>query len=263
MILNAVQAGEGQPVVLLHGLFGEARNFGSFQRALAAHFRVVAMDMRNHGASPHAPGMRYQTLGLDVIETMGALGIGVAAVVGDSMGGKAAMAAALTHPDRFGRLLVADIAPVAYQHGNAGIAAAMMAMPLESGLTRARADAALASAVADAGIRAFLLRNLRFDPAPSWRVGLDEIAAAVTDLEGWDETAFAGRHYDAPAWFVTGADSDYVSRDHRPAIRALFPASRFLAVKNAGHWLHADNPAGFLAVLEGFLTGWSRGNSVR
>jgi esterase len=62
---------------------------------------------------------------------------------------------------------------------------------------------------------------------------------------------------------VTGADSDYVSRDHRPAIRALFPASRFLAVKNAGHWLHADNPAGFLAVLEGFLTGWSRGNSVR
>jgi esterase len=256
MILNAIQAGEGQPVVLLHGLFGEARNFGTFQRALAARFHVVAMDMRNHGASPHAPDMRYQTLGQDVIETLDALKIGAAAIVGHSMGGKAAMAAALLWPARVGRLMVADIAPVAYQHGNAGIAAAMAAMPLKSGLSRAQADAALAGAVPDAGIRAFLLRNLRFGPEPAWRLGLADIAAAVPDLEGWDQAAFAHRRYDGQTWFVTGANSDYVSRDARPAIRGLFPAARFVAIKNAGHWLHADNPAGFAAVLDGFLAGW-------
>jgi esterase len=254
MILNAIQAGEGPPVVLLHGLFGAARNFGAIQRAVAPRFRVVALDLRNHGDSPHEPDMRYPTLAADVRETLLSLGIERAAVVGHSMGGKTAMAMALRWPDLVGRLLVADIAPVNYQHGNDTIADAMVAIPLTASLTRQQADAALADAVPRADIRAFLLQNLRFGTGPHWRIGLPEIAAAVPDLEGWNGVPGA---YTGPTLFVTGANSDYVLPEHRPIIRTQFPKARFVAVKNAGHWVHADNPAGFLSVLEAFLHDWA------
>ena len=253
MILNAIEAGEGPAVVLLHGLFGAARNFGAIQRALAPGFRVIAIDMPNHGDSPHPTDMRYPAQAADVRETLLSMGLEQAAVIGHSMGGKAAMALALGWPDQVGRLLVADIAPVPYQHGNAAIAQAMAAIALTPSLTRQQADAALAQAVPAPVIRAFLLQNLRFGSAPRWRIGLAEIAAAIPDLEGWVD--LPGRYY-GPSVFVTGANSDYVRAEHRPIIRALFPASRFVSVKNAGHWLHADNPAGFLSVVEAFLHDW-------
>jgi pimeloyl-ACP methyl ester carboxylesterase len=253
VILNATQAGDGPPVVLLHGLFGAARNFGAVQRALAPSFRVIALDMRNHGDSPHAPDMRYLTQATDICETLRSLGIYKAALIGHSMGGKAAMAMALRWPDQVGRLLVADIAPVSYQHGNDTITEAMAAIPLTPSLTRQEADAALAEAVPRPDIRAFLLRSLRFGASPHWRIGLAEITAAMRDLEGWIDLPGA---YQGPSLFVTGANSDYVLAEHRPIIRSQFPAARFVAIKNAGHWVHADNPAGFLSVVEAFLRDW-------
>ena len=254
MLLNHIDTGTGPPIVLLHGLFGAARNFGTVQRALAPLYRVIALDARNHGASPHAAGMRYATLATDVLETLDALGIARAAVLGHSMGGKTAMTIAVMAPERVGRLLVADIAPVPYQHANNSVAEAMRAIPLRAGLTRTEAEAALNEAVPIASVRTFLIQNLQFVPQPHWRIGLDEIAAAIPDLEGWEPPSGI---YPGPALFVSGAQSDYVRPEHRPLIRALFPAARFVTVKHAGHWLHADNPAGFLSVVEAFLHGWS------
>ena len=254
MILNAIEAGSGPPVILLHGLFGMARNLGAVQRALAQRFRVVALDLRNHGASGHASDMRYATMAADVIETMDAMGALPAAVIGHSMGGKTAMQAALLRPDAVARLAVADIAPVVYPARNHPIAAALRAIPLSAPLTRAGADAALAGAIPDPALRAFLLGNLVVGPRPSWRIGLDEITAALPDLEGWD--APFTPPYAAPTLFIAGDRSDFIRSEYRGAIRGLFPASRFVTVKNSGHWLHADNPAGFLGVLEGFLHGW-------
>jgi esterase len=256
MILRAIQSGDGPPVVMLHGLFGAARNFGAVQRALAPRFRVIALDMRNHGDSPHAPDMRYATLAADVRETLGSLGVERAAVIGHSMGGKAAMALALRSPEVVARLLVSDIAPVAYQHGNTSIAEALEAIPLTAELTRQAADVALTGAVPRQDIRAFLLQNLRFGAEPRWRIGLPEIAAAIPDLEGWEVISDAS--YGGPALFVAGANSDYLLPAHRPLIRENFPRARFVTVKHAGHWVHADNPAGFLAVVEAFLQDWLR-----
>jgi len=201
--------------------------------------------------------MRYATMAEDVLETLTAMGATPAALLGHSMGGKAAMRTALLHPDAVERLLVADIGPVVYPPHNHPIVAAMQAIPLHDGLTRAAADTALAAAVPSAAVRAFLLQNLRLGMPPIWRIGLDEIAAALADLEGWDgptaatapDAVYAGR-----TLFVAGETSDYITRDDRPLIRALFPAARFVTVKHAGHWLHADNPAGFLAVVEAFLS---------
>lgn len=251
MNLHAIASGEGRPLVLLHGLFGSAGNFGAVQKRLAAgRRRVVALDLRNHGASPHSPGMHYCAMAEDVRDTLAAMNLLPCALLGHSMGGKVAMAMALATPAAVARLLVADIAPVRYPPHLAAYAAAMLALELSPSLTRAQADAALAATVADAGVRGFLLHNLRLGATPRWRIGLGEIAAAMDDIQDWPE--IDAPPYAGPTLFLAGARSDYVRDEHRPAIRARFPAARFATLKNAGHWLHADDPEGFLAVVEAF-----------
>ncbi len=252
MRLHVIEAGAGATVAILHGLFGSARNFATIQRRLAARFRVLALDLRNHGDSPRAAGMDYATLAEDVRETLAALGALPAAVVGHSMGGKVAMRLALAAPAAVSRLAVCDIAPVPYpSHGHRAYVAAMRALPLSPALTRAAAEAALAEAVPSAPLRQFLLHSLRFGAAPSWRLGLAEIAAAMPAIESWE--APLGASYAGPTLFLTGGRSDYVRSEYRPAIRALFPHARFVTLKQAGHWLHADDPEGFLAAIAAFL----------
>ncbi len=254
MLLNTAEtgSGDGPPLVVLHGLFGAARNWTAIARRLSARHRVLAMDLRNHGASPRAEAMDYPAMAADVAETMEAAGAAPAAVLGHSMGGKTAMALALTRSGLVSRLLVADIAPVPYPPRQARIVAAMRAVPLRPGLARREADAALlAEGVQDPATRAFLLQNLRFEgEAPAWRCGLDEIAAALADIEGFPE--FASR-YEGPALFLLGERSDYVQPEHRPRIRGLFPAARFLTLRGTGHWLHAEKPEEFAGVAEAFF----------
>ena len=246
MRLHALESGAGSPVVLLHGLFGSARNLGALARHLAPHHRVLALDQRNHGDSSHDPAMDYPTLAADVLETMAAANAIPAAVVGHSMGGKTAMQLALTAPRAVSRLVVADIAPIAYPSHFGGYLPAMQAVL--PAMSRTQADAALAAAVPDAGVRTFLLGNFR--PGLGWRVGLAAIAAALPAIEGWPGSA--GR-YDGSALFITGARSDYVPAAARPAIASLFPRARFITIENAGHWLHADQPAAFNAAVTEFL----------
>jgi esterase len=252
MILHATEAGQGDCLVLLHGLFGAARNFGAVQRQLAQGRRVIALDLRNHGASPHHPDMRYFAMAADVLETLDRLSALPATLLGHSMGGKVAMQASLMQPDIIAGLIVADIAPVAYPSHHHAIAEAMASLPTSRGMTRTQADAALARAVPDAGIRAFLLQNLRLGAAPGWRLGLAEIIAALPRIEAWD--APVDTRYVGPTLFIAGAASNYIRTEHRPAIRSLFPKARFVTLKNAGHWLHAENPGGFVGVVEAFLT---------
>lgn len=252
MILKGTELGSGQPVALLHGLFGAAANFGTVQKRLAERHRVISLDLRNHGASPHAPFMSYPAMAEDVLETLRARGALPCSLVGHSMGGKVAMAAALEAPGAITRLLVADIAPVTYPPVFRGYAQAMADLPLSADLTRVAADQALAASVDSPAVRAFLLQNLRFGAQPGWRIGLDAIAAGLHVLEGWpdlEENAYLG-----PTLFVSGARSDYILPEYRPIIRAMFPAARFAVLKNSGHWLHADNPEGFIALVDAFVT---------
>ncbi len=247
------QAGAGRPpVVLLHGLLGAGQNFGAVQKALAARgHRVLALDLRNHGNSPHAEGMAYAAMAADVAETLAGEAALPAAVIGHSMGGKVAMALALARPASVARLLVADIAPVAYPAPSfIAYLAAMRALALVPGLARRDADAALAAAVPEAPLRAFLLQNLIFaENPPRWRIGLEEITRGMGDIGGWPE--LPGR-YDGPVFVLAGDRSDYILPDHHAAFRRLFPAARFASVA-AGHWLHAENPSAFLAAAAAFL----------
>jgi esterase len=252
-MLHVIEAGHGEPtLVLLHGLFGSARNFGLVQREFASRRRTIALDLRNHGASPHDATMRYADMAADVMQALDRMSALPAILLGHSMGGKVAMQAALTHAESVARLIVADIAPITYPPHYRDIANAMLAMPLVSGMTRAEADAALTQSVPDAAMRAFLLQNLQVGKAPAWRIGLGEIVAAFGEIEGWDAPVDA--RYSGPTLFVAGATSRYIQPEHRPIIRSWFPSARFVTLKNAGHWLHADNPSGFIAVVEAFLT---------
>ena len=252
MRLAVTEAGQGHPVAFLHGLLGAGQNFGAVQKALAARgHRVLALDLRNHGSSPHAATMSYPEMAEDVAETLRAEGAWPAAVVGHSMGGKVAMALALAHGDGVERLVVADIAPVTYPTPLfTQYVAAMRAIPLRPGLTRREADAALVETVPNPALRGFLLQNLLFaENPPRWRVALETIAREMPSIGGWPDPP--GR-YDGPVLVLAGDKSDYILPEHHARFRALFPAARFAAIP-AGHWLHSENPLAFIAQVTAFL----------
>lgn len=252
MRLAVSETGEGPPVVLLHGLFGRARNLASIARALAPSHRVISLDLRNHGQSPHGAGMDYATLAADVVQTLDALGVARTAVVGHSMGGKTAMMLALQHGARVSRLAVIDIAPRPYAHHNAAVAQAMLGVTLDRPMTRAEAEAMLLPCVPLAATRSFLVQNFLPGPSPAWQIGLREIAACIGDIEAWPDLA-PGSGFAGPALFIAGAQSDYVTPAEHGVIRGYFPQAHIAHVADAGHWVHADQPRRLLDLLVPFL----------
>lgn len=252
MILNTIETGTGEPLVLLHGLFGAAQNWGGLAKRFGQRFRVLALDARNHGASAHAPSMDYATMAADVAETLTAHGVPKARVIGHSMGGKTAMMLALARPELVERLVVADIAPTQYKADSRAYVAAMQAMDLRPGMTRREAAAQLADAVAEETVRAFLVQNLAFDGnMPRWRVGLSDIAAGMSDIESFAPPE--GARYTGPTLFIRGTRSAYVREKHMDRIAELFPFVQHASL-DTGHWVHAEDPNGFLALVDSFLT---------
>ena len=249
--LNAIEAGEGPPLLILHGLLGSARNWAGIVRDLGDCRHAVAVDLPNHGASPWSEAMDYPFLAARAAEQIERLGP-PAAVIGHSMGGKVAMTLALTRPELVERLLVVDVAPVAYGHSFAPYIRAMRAVPLAAATRRADVDAVLARQIADPGVRAFLLQNLEGSAGSfRWRANLAALNAAMEEILGFPE--FDGRLYDGPTLFLAGAASDYVSPNYEGEIRRLFPQSRIERLAGAGHWVHADKPQEFLAAVRRFL----------
>lgn len=245
-MLNMIQyPGDGRPLVIAHGLFGSARNWGVIARKLGR--AVVAVDMRNHGDSPRCATQSYADMAGDLAEVIRHLG-GHADLLGHSMGGKAAMQLALTEGNLIGKLIVADIAPVAYQHDQSQYIRAMQALVLDGITSRMDADARLAPWVPDPALRAFFLQSLDVKTA-TWRLNLAALEAAMPQIIGWPETTGA---FPGPTLFLTGTKSHYVLPAYRDKIRALFPKARF-AKLNAGHWLHAERPAEFIETVQVFL----------
>jgi esterase len=252
MILSTTETGHGPAVILLHGLFGAGKNLGALARGLSRTFRVISLDLRNHGASLHSPITDYRSQAMDVAETMDHLDIPHAILIGHSMGGKVAMRLALDWPERCDALVVLDIAPLRYRHEFDAQLDAMRRLNLTADLTRQQADAAMAAAVADRALRAFLLNNLILGAAPRWRLGLDEIAAGMADILGWDEGEI-GLGYEKPALFLHGARSDYVDDAGRAAIAARFHHADVVTIADTAHWLHAERPDAVLRAVEAFL----------
>jgi pimeloyl-ACP methyl ester carboxylesterase len=255
VLLAATEYGAGPPVAILHGLFGSGRNWRSVGQALAAHHRVLAFDLRNHGASPWADGMAYDEMVADLQASLGARGIGRTALLGHSLGGKVAMVMALRHPAEVDRLVVADIAPVPYPPNLLGHVRAMRGLDLRGVTRRSEVDTRLAGAIPDAAERAFLLQNVVIgDGETRWRLNLDAIERGFPQITGFPELP-GDALYDGPTLFIAGARSNYIRREDEPRIRRLFPRAQIERIEAAGHWVHAEQPWAFIEIAGAFLSG--------
>lgn len=245
--LHPSEAG-APPLLIAHGLFGSGRNWNVIAKRLSDRGPVTAVDMRNHGASPFSGVHTYEAMAQDLADVITAQG-GPQDVLGHSMGGKAAMALALRVPNLVRRLVVADIAPVAYGHSQQGMIDAMRAVDLAAITRRSDADGALAQSIPDPGVRAFLLQSLDVK-ARKWRLNLDTLEAEMAKILSFPELPGV---FEGPTLFLSGALSPYVLPEHRAQIRRLFPKARFAKITGAGHWLHAEKPREFEAALRVFL----------
>ncbi|XP_032287030.1 protein ABHD11 [Phoca vitulina] len=246
-------------LVFLHGLFGSKTNFNSIAKALAHQTgrRVLTVDARNHGDSPHSPDMSYEAMSQDLQDLLPQLGLVPCVLIGHSMGGKTAMLLALQRPELVERLIAVDISPVETTPSSnfPSYMAAMRAVDIPDEVPRSSArklaDEQLSTIIQDMAERQFLLTNLvEVDGRFVWRVNLEALAQHVDKI-----LAFPPRQesYPGPTLFLLGGNSQYVRPSHHAEIRRLFPQAQMQTVPNAGHWIHADCPQDFVTAIRGFL----------
>ncbi|MEP9361479.1 alpha/beta fold hydrolase [Nocardioides sp. CN2-186] len=246
---------EGPLVAFCHGLFGQGKNWTTIAKELATDHRVLLVDMPHHGRSPWRDRFDYVDVADQVAELFTA--DDPVALVGHSMGGKAAMVLALRHPALVERLCVVDVSPVAYQKMSefSGYIQALQGIDLGRIERRSDADAALVDAVPNRTVRSFLLQNLHQDDGVwSWRPNLAVLGRDLAVLGGWPDDALAGTApYDGKTLWVNGQNSDYVRPEYVLAMDRWFPHNRRVTIKNAGHWVHSEQPEVFTEVLRRFL----------
>jgi pimeloyl-ACP methyl ester carboxylesterase len=268
--LAARHLGEAGPrVVFVHGLFGQGRNWTTIAKGLADRHRVTLLDLPNHGHSPWTDRVDYADMAGLLAAELESSGEPVT-LVGHSMGGKVAMTLALRRPELLRALVVVDIAPVEYPltGGRTDDAdeeaspfgdyiAAMKRIDLAGLERRDEADRALEAAVPSRMVRGFLLQSLVREGGGAggrwrWRLNLDLLERDLGELRGFPEPP-PGARYDGPVLWIAGANSHYVLDEDRPRMEELFPHTRLVRIKNAGHWVHSEQPEIFVETLRRFL----------
>jgi pimeloyl-ACP methyl ester carboxylesterase len=244
--------GQGEALIILHGLFGSSENWHSICTTLGQDLHDFALDQRNHGRSPHSQQMNYALMARDVYEFIRTQQISRTHLLGHSMGGKTAMQFALEFPEQLAKLIVVDISPRAYAPSHEQIFAALTSLSITQYETRKQIEDALASSLPDLALRRFLLKNLARDAGGRfyWRMGLSEIYKNYDQLCGAIDTeqSFAG-----PALFIRGETSPYLGPEDYDTITRLFPRAEFRTIPGAGHWVHAKQPTAFVEIVQEFL----------
>ena len=251
--LNFKEQGEGPTVVLIHGLFGSLDNLGLLARPLCEQYRVISVDLRNHGASFHSDEMSYPAQAADILALLGHLGLEQVALVGHSMGGKVAMQVAKQAPHKVSKLVVADIAPVAYPHARhknvfAGLNATLATPPQSP----SEGEAMLAGHLGVAGVGQFLLKSFAKGEAGwGWRFNVPALERNYANIMGWPDDE---RRFEGATLFIKGGDSDYMLPEYTGAAMAQFPAAKARVIAGTGHWLHAEKPVLFNKLVVDFLS---------
>ena len=250
-LVNFQQQGSGPDVLLIHGLLGSLENLNMVAKGLIENYRVTSIDVRNHGSSFHENEMSYKNLALDVINVLDHLNIKNTHILGHSMGGKIAMQTALFHPERVNKLLVADIAPVAYPPHHQKILEGLQSLDLGLLKSRKEADIALTPYVNLASTRQFLLKNLQSkDGKLSFKCDLDNIQSCYAQIMTGQN---AEQPFNGQTLFIKGGASDYINADHQEHIRSLFTNTHVKIISAAGHWLHAEKTTIFNKIVNDFL----------
>jgi esterase len=249
--LHCREYGQGDPLVILHGLCGSLDNWHAISRRLASRHHVFAVDQRNHGQSPHGEEMNYVRMAEDLRQLFCERSMGPALVMGHSMGGKTAMQFALDFSEKVAGLIVVDIAPRAYEPVHGQVLASLLSVDLNSFPTRKAVEAAMAAAVPEPLMRGFLLKNLIRDQAGAfrWRLNLQNILQNYSLLNAAIES---NRPFQRPALFIRGGRSDFIQDRDEAAIRGLFPGAEICTICEAGHWVQADAPDALVECVERF-----------
>jgi len=242
MELNFKQMGhQGEPLLILHGLFGTLDNWQTLGRQYSETHQVYLIDLRNHGRSPHADTMSFAEMAADLLEFLDQESLQAPALFGHSLGGKVAMQMACQHPERLSRLVVADIAPVSYPPGHNAILEGLAAIEPQSLTSRRDADEQLARYVDELSVRQFILKSLERDSEGGfrWRMNVPAIIDNYDDmrLSVCDDGVYSG-----PTLFLRGENSGYIAERNHEEIARKFPQSSIVTVPGTSHWLHAEQP---------------------
>ena len=240
---------ESPPVMIVHGLYGSGRNWGVIAKRLSDQFFVITVDLRNHGDSPWLDTHNYHVMADDLVEVINSLNI-KPNIIGHSMGGKAAMVLALKRPNLVRNLIIADIAPVKYEHDQSQFIEAMQKVDLSKVEKRSDATLALSKFVEDKSLQNFFTQSLDIK-AKRWKLNLKVLRSEMSEILSFPkiESEFSGH-----SLFLKGEKSDYIKSEHRKLIKSLFTKARFATFKEAGHWLHAEKPREFESAARLFFS---------
>ncbi len=247
--------GEGHPLIVLHGLLGSGGNWHTISsRWFGQHFKVYAVDLRNHGRSPHSDEFSYEVMVEDLRDFMDEHGLASAHVLGHSMGGKTAMLFALTYPDRVDRLVVADMAPRAYPPTHNDIFDALRSIDTSQYGSRRDIEDAIARKITAPEVRQFLMKNLSHDRERGKYVWQMNLEGLYRNYDRLSEPIEAENPFEGPTLFIRGERSNYIRDEDIPGIKWLFPEAEIITIPHAGHWVHADAPQAFAELVLEFLT---------
>jgi pimeloyl-ACP methyl ester carboxylesterase len=250
MQLHFQSLGQGQPLILLHGLFGSSANWGAVAKYFSQYFQVISVDLRNHGNSPHSESHTYADMSQDLAELCDALSLNTIHILGHSLGGKVAMQFATQYPQQVDKLVIVDMAMRAYADAHTHLIDAMLAVDLFTTRSRSEVDLAVSDTIDQAMVRQFLLMNLvKVGNQLTWRINLDAFKANYPAMQ---QAVCASALYDKPCLFIRGEHSDYVSDDDINHIKGHFTQSQFASL-STGHWVHAEQTQAFIALVEKFL----------
>ena len=252
MNLHFKTFGTGYPLIILHGLMGSLDNWQTIAKYLAQEYQVSIIDLRNHGRSPHSTELSYAAMVADMIAWMELQNLDAAYVLGHSMGGKVAMNLALHNPTLVSKLIVVDVAPVAYEDRHSSVFQALFAVPLATITTRQQAEERLREKLADESTVQFLMKGLYRDDRNQfqWRFNLPVLYQAYQDISS---EVSANVPFEKPTLFIKGANSNYINAANFSVIMDLFPNNQLVEIPRAGHWVHADEPEAFTIAIEEFL----------
>lgn len=243
MKLHFREYGEGQPLVILHGLFGSSDNWQTLGKKFSEHFHVYLVDQRNHGHSPHSEEFSYGDMADDLSEFLEDHDLSDVILLGHSMGGKTVMTYAQENIERIAKLIVVDIGPKQYPMHHQTIIEGLQALDLNVYNTRGKCDRKLAEYIPEIAVRQFLLKNLywREKGVLDWRINLDVLAREIYSIIGGLNKV----EIECDTLFIRGDRSNYIVEADYPEIKALFPNGEITTFENVGHWVHAEAPALF------------------
>lgn len=271
------KSGQGQPLIILHGLFGQNDNWGTLGRQFAEQgFEVYLVDLRNHGLSPHSDVWNYQVMSDDILELINDNNLKHVILMGHSMGGKVAMQFAIQHPELLDKLIVVDIAPKYYPPHNLDVLNALNAVDFNIVKSRKEVESILSETLSDFGTKQFLLKNIYWkeDTKLDWRFNLKVITPLIENVgeatplgkrteNGERRTGNNSQlptpdrelntNSNTPTLFIRGEKSNYILDEDLDLIHDIFPNSQLETIAGAPHWVHAEKPKEFFECVMGFI----------